>query len=75
MRIGLGVGWMCVIAAELVAAQSRLGYMIQLARTLIDTEDVMAGMVVIGILGYLMNLTMTILERRLTPWRSHDQRD
>jgi len=75
MRIGLGVGWMCVIAAELVAAQSGLGYMIQLARTLIDTEDVMAGMVVIGILGYLMNLTMTILERRLTPWRSHDQRD
>jgi len=75
MRIGLGVGWMCVIAAELVAAQSGLGYMIQLARMLIDTEKVMAGMVVIGILGYLMNLAMTLLERRLTPWRLHEQRD
>lgn len=75
MRIGLGVGWMCVIAAELVAAQSGLGYMIQLARMLIDTEKVMAGMVVIGVLGYLMNLGMSLLERRLAPWKPNEQRD
>jgi len=38
LRVGLGVGWTCVIAAELIAATSGLGYMIQLARTMIETE-------------------------------------
>jgi ABC-type nitrate/sulfonate/bicarbonate transport system permease component len=69
MRIGLGVGWMCVIAAEMIAATSGLGYMIQLARTLIETEKVIAGMIVIGVIGYAMNHLMLYAERKLTPWR------
>jgi NitT/TauT family transport system permease protein/sulfonate transport system permease protein len=68
LRVGLGVGWTCVIAAELIAATSGLGYMIQLARTMIETEKVMAGMIVIGIIGFLMNSGMHWLERRLIPW-------
>lgn len=68
LRVGLGVGWTCVIAAELIAATSGLGYMIQLARSLIETEKVMAGMVVIGGIGFLMNSLMLWLERRLTRW-------
>jgi ABC-type nitrate/sulfonate/bicarbonate transport system permease component len=68
LRVGLGVGWTCVIAAELIAATSGLGYMIQLARTMIETENVMAGMIVIGIIGFLMNSGMHWLERRLIPW-------
>ena len=70
MRVGLGVGWMCVIAAEMIASQSGLGYMIQLARVLIETERVIGGMVVIGIIGFIMNYLMLRLEHRLTPWRS-----
>lgn len=69
MRIGLGVGWMCVIAAELIAATSGLGYMIQLARTLIETEKVIGGMVVIGVIGFVMNQVMIYAEKKLTPWR------
>jgi NitT/TauT family transport system permease protein/sulfonate transport system permease protein len=69
MRVGLGVGWMCVIAAELIAAQSGLGYMIQLARVMLETEKVIAGMIVIGVIGYVMNQSMVWLEHRLTPWR------
>ena len=69
MRVGLGVGWMCVIAAEMIASTSGLGYMIQLARVLIETERVIGGMVVIGIIGFTMNYLMLYLERRLTPWR------
>lgn len=68
LRVGLGVGWMCVIAAELIAATSGLGYMIQLARTTIETEKVIAGMVVIGAIGFLMNGAMLWLERRLVRW-------
>lgn len=73
MRVGLGVGWMCVIAAELIAATSGLGYMIQLARTLIETEKVLAGMIVIGVIGFAMNHFMSWLERKLTPWSQHGQ--
>jgi NitT/TauT family transport system permease protein/sulfonate transport system permease protein len=68
LRVGLGVGWTCVIAAELIAATSGLGYMIQLARTMIETEKVMAGMIVIGVIGFAMNAAMLWLERRLIPW-------
>jgi NitT/TauT family transport system permease protein/sulfonate transport system permease protein len=73
MRVGLGVGWMCVIAAELIAATSGLGYMIQTARVLIETEKVLAGMVTIGVIGYAMNHLMLMLERKLTPWSHHAQ--
>ena len=69
LRIGLGVGWMCLIAAEMISAQSGLGYMIQMARVLIETEKVIAGMVVIGVIGYAMNALLLLLEHHLVPWR------
>ncbi len=72
MRIGLGTGWTCVIAAELIASTSGLGYMIQLARTMIETEKVLGGMLIIGLVGFAMNVAMARLERWLTPWRTHE---
>lgn len=71
LRVGLGVGWMCVIAAELIAATSGLGYMIQMARTTIEPEKVIAGMVVIGVIGFLMNAIMLWVERHLISWQQH----
>lgn len=68
IRTGLGVGWMTVIAAELLGAQSGLGYVIQLSRIMLRTEDVIAGMVTIGAVGYLMNQAVGALGRRATPW-------
>jgi len=69
MRIGLGTGWTCVIAAELITASSGLGYMIQVARAMIETEKVLGGMVIIGAIGFAMNYLMGAIERRLTLWR------
>lgn len=69
LRIALGVGWMCVVAAELIAAQSGLGYMIQTSRVLLKTDNVMTGMIAIGVVGFVMNGMMTWLERRLIPWK------
>jgi len=68
LRIGLGLGWTSVISAELVGAQSGLGYMIQLNRIMLKTENIIAGMITIGIAGFIMNYFMLILERRLTFW-------
>lgn len=63
LKTGLGVAWFCVIVAELVGAQSGLGYTIQLNRLTLQSEKVIAGMVIIGIIGYLMNRGMTVLEK------------
>lgn len=68
LRIALGVGWMCVVAAELIAAQSGLGYMIQQNRVLLQTQNVVTGMITIGLVGFAMSAAMSMLERRLIPW-------
>lgn len=70
LRVGFGVGWICVITAELVGAQSGLGYMIQLNRLLLRTDKVIAGMVVIGCLGFAFNQLLVWLERKLVRWRT-----
>jgi ABC-type nitrate/sulfonate/bicarbonate transport system permease component len=69
-RIGLGVGWMALVAAELVAARSGLGFMIQSARYALVTERVILGMAVIGLLGLCMDRGMRWLEGRASPWAS-----
>jgi len=68
LRIGLGVAWMSVIAAELIGAQSGLGYMIQMNRLLLQTDKVIAGMIAIGITGFLMNRLLFIIEKRILVW-------
>ncbi len=74
LRIALGVGWMCVVAAELIAVQSGLGYMIQQSRMLLQTASVLTGMVAIGAIGFAMNAAMLRLEQWLVPWRGSDMR-
>lgn len=69
LRIGLGIGWMCVVAAELIAAQSGLGYEIQQSRVLLQTQNVLVGMITIGIIGFLMSVAMGHIERRLMKWK------
>lgn len=69
LRTGLGVAWMVVITAELVGAQSGLGYMIQISRAQLQAEQVVAGMVMIGMIGYFLNQIMNVLGRLVMPWR------
>jgi ABC-type nitrate/sulfonate/bicarbonate transport system permease component len=69
LKIGLGISWFMVITSELVGAQSGLGYSIQLNRLLLQTDKVIAIMVLIGVLGLLMAKGMKLLERWLIPWK------
>lgn len=71
LKIGLGQAWMAVVTAELIAAHSGLGYMIQINRLNLETPAVLAGMLTIGILGAVMAFTLSVLERRLLPWRTN----
>jgi sulfonate transport system permease protein len=69
LRVGLASAWMCVVAAELIAANSGVGYMIMDARQLSQTDVVLVGMVTIGIIGKLMDDLLRYLEQRLVSWK------
>jgi NitT/TauT family transport system permease protein len=71
MRISLGVAWLVVVAAEMIALRSGLGYMIIDARNAGNRYDlVVAGMVVIGLIGLLLDALMRRLEGlRSVQWR------
>jgi NitT/TauT family transport system permease protein len=71
MRVGLGVAWLVVVAAEMIALNSGLGYLIIDSRNAGNRYDlVIAGMVVIGIIGLVLDGLMRLLEsHRSVRWR------
>ena len=63
MRIGLGVAWLVVVAAEMIALRSGLGYLIIDSRNAGNRYDlVIAGMIIIGVIGLLLDGAMRLLE-------------
>jgi len=68
-RIGIGMAWMSVIAAELIGAQSGLGYYIQMNRLMLNTDRVIAGMMAIGVLGFLLTAGIRRIEAHCVPWK------
>jgi NitT/TauT family transport system permease protein len=69
VRIGLGSAWATVVAAELIAAQSGLGFRMQQAQLFYDLPTIFVSLVTIGILGLLMDRGLQVLDRRLTHWQ------
>lgn len=71
MRIGLGVAWLVVVAAEMIALRSGLGYLIIDSRNAGNRYDlVIAGMIIIGLIGLLLDGLMRLLEGLKTVrWR------
>src|SRR3954463_6323958 len=71
MRIGLGVAWLVVVAAEMIALHSGLGYMIMDSRNAGNRYDlVIAGMIIIGLIGLSFDATMRVLEgTKWARWR------
>jgi NitT/TauT family transport system permease protein len=71
MRIGLGVAWLVVVAAEMIALRSGLGYMIMDSRNAGNRYDlVIAGMIIIGLIGLSLDGLMRMLEGvRWVRWR------
>lgn len=73
LRIGLGVGWSTLVAAELIAATRGLGFMVQSAGEFLATDVVLAGIAVIAIIAFILELGLRALQRRLTPWHGEVQ--
>ena len=69
MRIGLGSAWATVVAAELIAAQSGLGFRMQQAELYYDLPTIFVSLITIGVLGLAMDRMLLALETRLTRWQ------
>lgn len=69
LKLGLSVSWMAVVASELVAATSGIGFRLNDARSMMRSDKVILCMVVIGLIGILMDKVVTVLFGCLTPWQ------
>lgn len=68
-RVAMGVCWGTVVAAELVAAEKGAGMMIMVASKFQSTDIVLMGIILIGIIGFAIDMLMRWAERLLVPWK------
>jgi ABC-type nitrate/sulfonate/bicarbonate transport system permease component len=70
-RIGMGIAWMTLIAAEFTGVKSGygLGYMIMVARDIQRPDHIVAGMIIIGVIGYTLDICLRGIEHTLLRWR------
>lgn len=71
LRIAFGTGWAAIIAAELVAAQSGLGYLIADGMEILRSDLVLVGMICIGVLGVVIDSFFRLLARHYD-WGTSD---
>ena len=69
MRVALGSSWATLVASELIAAPSGLGRMMQVATQFLQTDRIVVGIFMIGLLGFAMDRLLLWAERRLTSWQ------
>lgn len=74
LKLGLGVSWMAVVASELVAATTGIGYRMSYARSMMQSDVVIVCMIVIGIVGVLMDKGIGILFGLATPWKKAEKK-
>lgn len=68
LRITMGWAWTYLVVAELVAANSGLGYAILKAQRYLKTDTIFGGIILIGVIGLVMDQSFRWLHRRLYPW-------
>lgn len=70
LKTALTTGWGVVLAAEMISANSGLGMLVTRGSDSGDIALVMVSIIFIGIIGALMSMAFTIIERKLSPWRT-----
>ena len=68
MRMVLGWAWTYVIVAELIGSSSGIGHMITDSQALLATDQIIFGIIVIGVIGLVSDVLFKALNRRLFPW-------
>lgn len=70
LKTALTTGWGVVLAAEMISADSGLGFLVTRGSDSNDIELVLVAIILIGLIGALMSAVFTIIERKLSPWRT-----
>ena len=68
LRLVLGWAWTYVIVAELIGSSSGIGHMITDSQALLDTGQIIFGIVVIGVIGLVSDYLFKTVNQRLFPW-------
>ncbi|MHA2395198.1 MAG: ABC transporter permease [Candidatus Thorarchaeota archaeon] len=69
LRIGFGIGWMCLVAAEMIGGGLGLGYLVLIMQQVGRTGAVIFSMLLIGLIGFLITYFFLFIEKRLLKWR------
>ena len=69
LRVGFGIGWMCLVAAEMLRGRIGLGYLIWTYWSVGMTAVVIAGMLLIGLIGFLITFAFLRIEKSVLKWR------
>ncbi|MFF1399179.1 ABC transporter permease [Streptomyces sp. NPDC058287] len=69
LRFGVTAAWLALVVVEQVNATSGIGYMMELARTYGQTDVIIVGLVVYGLLGLVSDALVRLVERRTLSWR------
>jgi len=75
LRVGIGVAFICVIVAEMIAVNNGLGYRIIEAREYFWSDKIIAGMITIGLLGLAIDTVMSKINNYLLRWRQEIETD
>ena len=71
MKVGLGVAWMVIVAAEMLpGSDSGIGYLIIYAYELAEMDVLITGMILIGLVGALLSWSIGLLGRPFTGWQA-----
>ncbi len=68
IRVGLGNAWVCVVAAEMIAATKGIGYMLSNGRSMSRADDVILAMILIGIVGKIMDDVLKAVSGKIMKW-------
>ncbi len=69
LKTSMGSAWGTIVAAEMLASSNGLGYMIQMGRSFGSVSLIMAGIIVIGILGFISSGIVSLVEGVVLKWR------
>jgi sulfonate transport system permease protein len=68
VRLGAGTAWACVVAAEMIAASSGMGFLVMFAREVSQTSVMFMGVLLIGLFGLFIDFVIQRIERRVLSW-------
>jgi len=69
LKLGAGTALLLLVAAEMIAVESGIGFLVLHAANLMATTKLMVGIVLLSLLGLLSHWALTGLERLVIPWR------